>query len=229
MAVLWFQTAAEVRALQHQAYNIARMTLDKDLEQIKTDKKRAVIVDIDETILNNGPYEGRAIRINRGYPYEWDRWIDLVQAEAIPGSIDFLKYVVSRGVDVFYVTNRRERDRKSTLENLQRQGFPQAVDALLVTRTKESSKEVRRQTIAQTHHIVLLMGDNLAGFSAAFDKKSVQQRNDAVDQLRSEFGTRFIVLPNPIYGDWEDALYDYQTGLSDSVKNVRREQALKGF
>lgn len=229
MAVLWFQTAAEARALQYQAYNMARMMLDQDLVQTKTDKKRAVVVDIDETILNNSPYEGRAIRINRGYPYEWERWIDLAQAEAIPGSLEFLQYAASNNVDIFYVTNRKERDRKGTLENLRRLGFPQADDAHLLIRTEESSKEARRQYIARTHHIVLLLGDNLADFSHVFDKKSVQQRNDEVDRLKTEFGKRFIVLPNPIYGDWEDALYDYQTGLPDSVKNVRRKQALKGF
>lgn len=229
MAVLWFQTAAEARALQYQAYNIARMMLDRDLTQTKTDRKRAVIVDIDETILNNSPYEGRAIRINRGYPYEWDRWVDLAQAEAIPGSVDFLNYAVSHNVDVFYITNRKERDRKATLENLRQEGFPQADDEHLLTRAEESSKEARRQRIAQTHHIVLLLGDNLADFSHVFDRKSVQQRNNEVDRLKREFGTRFIILPNPIYGDWEDALYKYQTGLSDSVKNVRRKQALRGF
>jgi 5'-nucleotidase (lipoprotein e(P4) family) len=229
MAVLWYQTAAEARALQYQAYNIARMMLERDLAQTTTEKKRAVIVDIDETILNNSRYEGRAIRINRGYPYEWDRWIDLAQAEAIPGSVDFLNYAVSKNVDVFYVTNRKERDRKGTLENLRRLGFPQADDEHLLTRREESSKETRRRRIAETHHVVLLIGDNLADFSHVFEKKTVQQRNEEVDRLRQEFGTRFIILPNPIYGDWEDALYDYQTGISDSVKNVRRKQALKGF
>jgi 5'-nucleotidase (lipoprotein e(P4) family) len=229
MAVLWFQTAAEARALQHQAYNIARMMLERDLAQTTTEKKRAVIVDVDETILNNSRYEGRAIRINQGYPYEWDRWVDLAQAEPIPGSLDFLNYAVAKNVDVFYVTNRKERDRKGTLENLRRFGFPQADDEHLLTRGEESSKEARRRRITQTHHVVLLLGDNLADFSHVFEKQTVQQRNDEVDRLKAEFGTRFIILPNPIYGDWEDALYDYQTRMSDSVKNVRRKQALKGF
>ncbi|MGH2569469.1 MAG: HAD family acid phosphatase, partial [Bacteroidota bacterium] len=77
MAVLWFQTAAETRALQLQAYNWARIMLDNDLAETKTSKKRAVIVDIDETILDNSPYEGKMVRINRGYPFQWDEWIDL--------------------------------------------------------------------------------------------------------------------------------------------------------
>lgn len=229
MAVLWFQTAGEARALQYQAYNLARLMLDKDLAETQSSLKRAVIVDIDETILNNSPYEAKMIKIDKGYPYEWDHWIDLAQAEAIPGSVEFLKYAVSRSVDVFYVTNRKVRDKNGTLENLKRRGFPQADESHLYIRTDESSKEKRRLKIAETHHIVLLMGDNLTDFAAVFDKKGVQERNNEVDRLKEAFGRKFIVLPNPIYGDWEAAVYDYQTGLPDSIKNLRRKEALKGF
>jgi 5'-nucleotidase (lipoprotein e(P4) family) len=229
MSTLWFQTAAEVRSLQYQAYNLARMMVDRDLAQVKTDKKRAVVVDIDETILNNSPYEARAIAINRGYPYQWEQWIDRAQAEAIPGSLEFLRYAVSRNVDVFYVTNRKERDKQGTLENLRKCGFPQADESHLLLRTDTASKEQRRQKIAETHHIVLLIGDNLADFSSVFERKSVQQRNEEVDQRQADFGTKFIILPNPMYGDWEDAVYGYQTTLPDSVKNELRKKALKGF
>lgn len=229
MSVLWFQTAAETRALQYQAYNIARLMLDKDIAEVKTQKKRAVIVDIDETILNNSLYEGRAIQIGKGYPFEWDHWIDLAQAEAIPGSVDFLQNAASRGVDVFYVTNRKVRDKKGTMENLRRIGFPQVDENHFFPRTDGSSKEPRRQKIAETHRIVLLMGDNLADFAAVFERKGVQERNHEVDRLKSEFGKKFIVLPNPIYGDWEDAVYDYQTSLLDSIKNLKRKAALRGF
>ncbi|MCI0706347.1 MAG: 5'-nucleotidase, lipoprotein e(P4) family [Ignavibacteriae bacterium] len=229
MSVLWFQTAAEARALYYQAFNLARLMLDKDLAEQPTDKKRAVIVDIDETVLDNSPYEGRAIKINKGYPHDWDKWVDLAQAEALPGAVEFLQYAVSHGVDVFYVTNRKVRDKNATIENLKRKGFPQADEAHVVVRTTESSKESRRLKIAETHRIVLLMGDNLGDFAEVFDNKSVKGRNDVVDSLKSEFGKRFIVLPNPIYGDWENAIYEYQLSISDSAKNAKRKAALRGF
>ena len=229
MAVLWYQSAAEARALQYQAFNLARLMLDNDLAQTTREKKRAVVVDIDETVLDNSPFEGRAIRINRGYPYDWERWIDLSQAEPIPGAVEFLQYAVSRGVDVFYVTNRKVRDKNGTMENLKRKGFPQVEESHVYVRTDESSKEKRRMKISETHHIVLLMGDNLTDFASAFEQKSVQERNNEVDRLKQEFGKRFIVLPNPTYGDWEDAIYEYQTSLPDSVKNLKRKAALRGF
>ncbi|MGH2566955.1 MAG: 5'-nucleotidase, lipoprotein e(P4) family, partial [Bacteroidota bacterium] len=150
-------------------------------------------------------------------------------AEAIPGSVEFLQYAASRGVDVFYVTNRKPFNKNGTLENLKRKGFPQADESHLFLRTDESSKEQRRQKIAETHQIVLLIGDNLADFSSVFDRKSVQERNSEVEQLKVEFGKKFIVLPNPIYGDWEDAIYTYQSGVPDSLKNVKRKAALKVF
>ena len=229
MSVLWFQTAGEARALQYQAFNIARLMLEKDLAEMTHEKKRAVIVDIDETVLDNSPYEGRAIRINKGYPHDWDKWMNAAQAEPLPGAVDFLKYAVSKGVDVFYVTNRRAQYKDATLNNLKNKGFPQAEESHLFLRTDEGSKEKRRETISATHDIVLLMGDNLGDFAAVFDDKSVADRNAAVDRMKNEFGKRFIVLPNPAYGDWENAVYGYQLSSSDSIKNLKRKAALKGF
>jgi 5'-nucleotidase (lipoprotein e(P4) family) len=229
MSVLWFQTAAEARALQYQAYNIARLRLNADLADKKPSKKRAVVVDIDETIVNNITYEGQMIRINKEYPYEWGKWIDMAEAKALPGSVEFLSYAVSKGVDVFYVTGRTMREKPATLQNLRKCGFPQVSDDHVFVRADESSKEKRRLKISENHRTVLLMGDNLADLSAVFDRKSVAERNAEVDNLKDEFGNRFIVLPNPVYGDWETALYGYQSGLSDSAKNVIRKEALKGY
>ncbi len=229
MAVLWFQTAAEARALQYQAYNIARLRLNADLANKKSSKKRAVVVDIDETIVDNINYEGQMIKINKEYPFEWGKWIDRAEAKALPGSVEFLSYAVSKGVDVFYVTGRTVREKPATLQNLKQCGFPQVSEDHVLVRTDESGKEKRRLKISESHRIVLLMGDNLADLSVVFDRKSVAERNAEVDKLKDEFGNRFIVLPNPVYGDWESALYAYQSGLSDSVKNVLRKQALRGY
>jgi 5'-nucleotidase (lipoprotein e(P4) family) len=226
MAVLWFQTAAEARALHYQAFNLARMLLDAELAADTTKRKRAVVVDVDETVLDNSPYEGRMIQINRGYPFEWSEWIDMAAAKALPGAVEFLNYAVSRGVEVFYVTNRTERDKPATMLNLQRQGFPQVTPEHVMVKAESSSKESRRKLIRQTHHIVLLMGDNLGDFADDFQQKPIAERASEVDRFREEFGKKFIVLPNPIYGDWEDAFYGYERGLSEAEKNKRRKQHL---
>lgn len=229
-SVLWFQTAAEARALQYQAFNLARIILDEDLKRSPKDaRNRAIIVDVDETVLDNSRYEGRMIKENTSYPAQWDEWIDLARAEPIAGAIDFLTYADAKDVEIFYVTNRTVRDKGGTLENLKHMGFPQAIESHLFLMTDGSSKEARRQTISEKHRIVLLMGDNLNDFAQVFEKLTLDYRTRVVDSLRLEFGKRFIVLPNPIYGDWEDALFNYSRDLSEREKRSRRLDVLKSF
>jgi 5'-nucleotidase (lipoprotein e(P4) family) len=228
LAINWYQTAAEFRALSYQAYNVGRIMLDQELKKRST-KKRAVVVDVDETVLDNSPHAARLVFENRGYPHLWDEWVNAAKAEALPGAVEFLRYAVSNGVDVFYVSNRRVDQIKVTAKNLAACGFPQAVPSHMLFKERESTKEPRRQTILKTHNIILLLGDNLNDFADVFEGKNVQERAEAVDKLKEEFGRRFIVLPNPIYGDWEGALYDYNYRLSAVEKDQRRKQALRSF
>lgn len=229
MATLWMQTSAEYRALCYQAFNVAQVQLERALANREADKKYAVIVDIDETVLDNSPYQAMLILENTSYPDGWAGWMDLGQAEAVPGAIDFLNMADSLGVDVFYVSNRRISGLEGTLKNLQELGFPQAVESHLYLRIDDSSKESRREAIDRTHEIVLLMGDNLNDFAMAFEEKSVADRLAAVDRTKDAFGHRFIVLPNPTYGEWEGAVYDYNWRLPDSEKNQLRKSHLRGY
>ncbi len=229
MAVLYLQHAAEARALRYQAYALARLRLDEYLQTHTSHKKLAVVVDIDETVLDNAPYEAKLIKANTAYPAFWKEWCELAEADAIPGAVGFLNYAVSRGVDVFYVSNRRLELLEPTMENLRRKGFPQVEVGHIYLRTNESSKENRRLEIQKTHDIVLLLGDNLADFAAVFEHQPTRLRNQTVDRLKEEFGKRFIVLPNPMYGDWEGALYDYQWQLPAEQKALLRHRALEDF
>ncbi len=226
MANLWVQTAAEVQALYHQAYNTARRRLYEALRK-KYDRPPAVIVDIDETVLDNSPYATMQIITNQSYPAGWKQWTDRASARALPGAVAFLQEAVAAGVDVFYVSNRRVAELDATLENLRRRGFPQAERSHLLLRQDTSSKKERRAKISETHEIILLAGDNLADFSHIFEKKSVADRARLVEELKEEFGSRFIVLPNPVYGDWEGAVYEYNYRASDAEKDAMRKKALR--
>ena len=229
LAIVWYQAAGEFRALCYQAFNLARLRLDNDFLKNKSAKKRAVIVDIDETVLDNSPHAARLIKENASYPVLWNEWVAAAQAAAIPGAVEFLTYAVSKGADVFYISNRRVDQIDATVTNLAAAGFPQATAEHMLFKDKESGKENRRQKVAQTHDIVLLMGDNLNDFSHVFEAKNVGDRFAEVDRLREEFGNKYIVLPNPIYGDWEAALYGYNYRISDEEKDAKRKGALKGF
>ena len=230
-AVLWIQNAGEVKALAHQAFNVARLRLDQDLRSRgKGKKRRAVVVDVDETVLDNGPYGGWGILTGKSYPAGWQEWVEMGQAQALPGAVEFLSYAASKGVSVFYITNRKDQGqgRAATIRNLKNLGFPVEEENVML-RTKGRSKIARRQQVLHNHRIVLLVGDTLGDFAGAFEHKSQEERNQAVDKMHQAFGKRFIVLPNPVYGDWEGAIYKGQFSLPDSEKVRLRRKALRSF
>jgi 5'-nucleotidase (lipoprotein e(P4) family) len=228
-AVLWQQSSAEARALQYQAYALARLMLDRDLRvNARLKRQRAVVVDVDETVLDNSAPQA-ALVINRQAftPAGWTDWCNRAKAPAIAGAVEFLRYAATRHVRVFYVTNRRDAEKAGTITNLKQLGFPDVSDETVVVRTDVSSKEPRRQKISERYRIVLLCGDNLADFSNVFEGKTTEERAAAVDAARQKFGAQFIVLPNPMYGDWENAIYGYDSRLSEQEKAARRKAALK--
>jgi 5'-nucleotidase (lipoprotein e(P4) family) len=231
MSVLWFQTSAEMRALSYQTFYFAKTQLDADRQvQKKGDRRRAVVVDVDETVLDNSPHSAKTILENKSFPYGWSEWVNRANAEALPGAVEFMNYAVEKGYDVFYVSNRTAKDELAgTMTNLRDRGFPQADSSHILLRTTESSKEGRRELIRKTHDIVLLLGDNLNDLDLAFERKATDDRFKEVDRLKAEFGPRYIVLPNPMYGEWESAAYKYQRGLSDDEKGRMRRAALKSF
>lgn len=236
-AVLFMQKAAEFRAIAYQAFNIARMRLDADFDKknlkklSKTERQRtrAVVVDIDETVLDNSPHQAELIKNRMPFTSSiWTAWVNRREAKAIPGAVAFLKYANSKGVRVFYVSNRNETEKQGTIDNLKAVGFPDVSDETVLVRTTESGKEPRRQSISAKHRIVLLMGDNLNDFSNVFERKSVGDRFAEVDRTRELFGEKYIVLPNAMYGDWESAIYEYER-LSEVEKTAKRNHALESY
>ncbi|MBS1764387.1 MAG: 5'-nucleotidase, lipoprotein e(P4) family [Bacteroidetes bacterium] len=207
------QKAAEYMALCYQAYNIATLRLDESLKDTVNTKPKAIVTDIDETFLDNSKYAVHQGLMGKDYDtVTWKQWTSLGDADTLAGALSFFKYAASKNVEVFYITNRVAEERAGTLKNLQKYGFPFADEAHLITKSDKSSKEERRLKVAETHNIVLLIGDNLADFSSMFDKKSVNERAANAQQNASLFGKKFIVLPNSGYGDWESALYHYNYG-----------------
>jgi 5'-nucleotidase (lipoprotein e(P4) family) len=236
-AVLFMQKAAEYRALSYQAFNVARWQLDADFDKKnlkrlpKAERRmpRAVVVDVDETVLDNSP--AQAVQVKNRLPFipeKWTEWVNMRKAKAIPGAVDFLKYASSKGVRVFYVSNRVEVEKAATLDNLKALGFPDATDETILIKTTESSKKARRATITAKYRIVLLAGDNLDDFSEVFERKTITDRFAEVDKVRDWWGKRFIVLPNAMYGTWEGAIYDYGR-LSEAQKSEKRLNALETY
>nr|WP_088085956.1 5'-nucleotidase, lipoprotein e(P4) family [Bacillus sp. OV166] len=231
MSVLWFQSAGEAKGLYYQGYNIGRMRLDEIMkkERGKNNLKPAIVLDIDETILNNSPHQARYVIAGRKIPFNWNEWFNRTKAKPLPGAIEFLHYANSLGVEIYYISNRYESQKTAAIKNLQIVGAPQAdSDHVLLLQPGEIGKETRRRQVGRTHEILLLFGDNLGDFSG-FDVLSVSERNQAVDRYREEFGKKLILFPNPMYGDWEGAIYNYDYKKSDEEKAKLRKKFMQTY
>lgn len=231
-AVLWVQTAVEFRATALQAYARARQQLDAALadpawtaalEQTADASALppAVVLDLDETVLDNSPFQARAIRTQvetratgrraEGFdPVAWDAWCAEGKAGAIPGAVEFLRYARSRGVTPFFVSNRTGPLEAATRRNLAALGVEvsDAPDTVLLRNERPewaaSDKTARRQAVARTHRILLLVGDDLGDFVPADGSVAVRAERLAAHEAR--WGTQWIVLANPMYGSWERAI-----------------------
>ena len=213
-AAAYQQLAAEYRALCYQAYNIAHFRLEQQLQQ-PHDHPLAIITDIDETLLNNSPNSVQQSLSGKDFDSQsWYEWTSKASADTVPGALNFLKYASANGVSIYYITNREEKERVGTVQNLQRFNFPDADNVHLLPRQVTSSKEIRRQQVMKDYTVVLLLGDNLGDFSDLFDKRSEEVRMDNTNKVAPLFGSKFIVLPNPVYGDWESVLYRYNYNYS---------------
>lgn len=228
LAVNWMQESGEFKALSYQAFNFARIVFDN--AAAPNGQKKAVVVDLDETMLDNSAYA--AWRIKNNIPFkqaDWTRWVNARQTTAMAGAVEFNNYVNSRGGKVFYVSNRLEKEEQAaTLENMKRLGFTGVDDQSLLLKTDRSNKSVRFQQVQdQGYAIVAFMGDNLNDFGDKTYRKDNAQRRQFVDQNKQLFGTKFIVLPNPSYGDWESGMAKGYYSLTPQGKLDARRKALR--
>jgi len=231
MAMDWVQTSAEYRALCYQAYNMGKMIVDQSIANYKKgdDKPLAIVTDIDETILNNSTYDAGHIGHNDSYnETTWGQWVNAEKAKAMPGSVEFLKYAASKGVAIFYMSNRKEATGlEATINNLKALGYPYADKEHMSLKTDTSDKQPRRDGITKDYNVILYMGDNANDFPIDTYHKNMQDRNALVDQNKDNFGTKFIMLPNPLYGDWEGALSKtFYWGLNPAEKAAARKAVL---
>jgi acid phosphatase len=223
-ATLWQQTSAEYRAAAMQAYDEASEVLPIALadsgwtaavEQEGDDFSTlppAVVLDVDETVLDNSPQQVRTILAGGSFdPEVWGAWVEEARAPAVPGAREFLALADSLGVAVFYVTNRDQPLEAATRRNLESEGLPldPEVDTILSRGERESwgsDKTSRREAIAERYRIVLLVGDDFNDFVLA--RLPREERDRLVERYADRWGDRWIVLPNPVYGSWEGALYE---------------------
>ncbi len=212
MAVAWKQTAAEYKALYYQAYNIARMQLERVLSaQTDGEKPLAVVMDVDDTILNTIDYWEYLINHNKDFFDDsiWDQWIPKNKVVPTPGSLDFLTFCKDNAVEVFYITSRNQGPKtyEYAMDHLKINGLPFADEKHLTVLTETSNKQKRQDKIANDYEIVLFMGDNLNDFRRVYYVKDVDERTRLMEHDKDLFGRKFILLPNPTDGHWIRAIF----------------------
>ncbi len=229
LALVWMQSSAEYRELCYQAYNLADMLVEKSIAAAKPgDKPLAIIADLDETLLDNSAYDAGFIGHNDAFSDKtWTQWEIAAQAAAMPGAADYLNDVRKKRVEIFYVTNRDQVGLEGTIKNLKALGYPSADTSHVLVSTGSSDKQGRFDLVTKDYNVVVYMGDNANDLPIGTWHKSMKDRNAIVDQNRSKFGTLFVALPNPSYGDWEGALASGYYGMTPQEKNEARKSVLK--
>ena len=222
-SILWAGTAVEHRGALIQAYSTARSELDKALRDrnwtaaIEQEGSKfqslppAIVMDLDETVFDNSPFEAQRALAGASYSETiWTTWAEAGRAAPLPGALAFTIYARSRGVEVIYVTNRDAALKKATRANLERDGFPldPKADTLYCKGEKPewtSDKGTRRAEIARRYRILLLFGDDLGDFMSGA-ANTVERRRELSARYDDRWGTKWIVLPNAMYGSWENSL-----------------------
>ena len=199
-AVRWFRTSAEQRAAYLQTYRAAGAELDRLAEGVRV--PWAVILDADETVLDNSLYEQQRAEQGLGYsPESWAAWVGQEAAPALPGAVDFTRRARALGGRVVIVTNRDEALCPATRRNLEKVGVAAAA---VLCRSGASDKNPRFRAVETGTaglpplRVLLWVGDNIQDFP---DLTQAGLRGGPAAAF-AEFGHRYWVLPNPMYGSW---------------------------
>ncbi len=234
IATQWFQTSAERQVLSEQVYHQALQAVNHAMDDpqhtalpIQTAfpgrirLPLAVILDVDETVLDNSAYQAMLIEKGKTFPYGWDDWIARAEAPAIPGVLHFMDALEQRHVTPIFITNRhcakrpgkilpcpQERD---TIRNLLKIGISSDIRAESVMLAGEepgwnSEKEIRRITLLNQFRVAAIVGDDLGDFMPGVRNASPASRIKAAKDAGKNWGKLWFMLPNPMYGGWLQAL-----------------------
>jgi len=194
--VRWVVNSTEYKSLCHQTYNHATLQLNQ-YNDMKKNKKLAIIMDLDETVLDNSQYQIDIFEKNESYkPETWAKWVLKEEAKLVPGAKEFIDIVREKGIQLIFISNRMNARLKATINNMKKCKVSSESDIYLLRLDKADKKTVRRNEVYtasgrmskyQKFEIALYIGDAMGDFPTKdFDK----------------FGNNQIILPNPMYGKW---------------------------
>ena len=247
-AVAWVQTSVEYKALAEQTYRAAADRLHAALKEPHWDAlvpeergnpaaglKPAVVLDVDETVLDNSPYQARLIRDGEEYDeVSWDRWVAEKKAQPVPGVLDFARAAAAQGVRLLYISNRAVHLKEATLANLRAVGLPVADDSVFLglgtvvegCEQHGSEKNCRRRLAGREYRVLMQFGDQIGDF-VQVSANTLEGRDALFNEYADWFGERWFMLPNPTYGSWEPALFGNEWSQSRQVRRQAKRAALE--
>jgi len=245
-AVLWMQRSVEYRASALTAFALARVRLEQALAdpswtaapREQTGRYQslppAVILDIDETLLDNSGYQAwMALKDTTFDPKTWNAYVNTVTSLAIPGAVEFATYAAARGVKVFYISNRAAEEEPATRKNLEKLGFPldDKIDTVLSAREQPdwgSAKGTRRAVVARNYRVLLNVGDNFGDFVDEY-RGTEAERLRVMEEHKDRWGREWIMLANPAYGSFESAPFKHDFKLSNGDRRRAKRAVLDAW
>ncbi len=230
-AVSWMQTSAEYIAVTTGAYQSAARSLDAALADPNwtaayeqgtdlANKPPAVILDLDETVLDNSAFQAKAVADDTPFSEAaFQAWVKEARAGAIDGAVRFLDNALLKGVAPFYITNRVCDPMSAddpTVRVLKQHRIPFDPSRLLC-KTSTSDKTERRRHVAAKHRVLLLLGDDFNDF--VLPPASVAARADLARFHADKWGVKWFLIPNPTYGSWERAV---GSTVAEKLKALRQ-------
>ncbi|QGW66648.1 acid phosphatase [Lysobacter soli] len=246
-AVLWVQTSAEYQAATTTVYRAAADKLDVALKEKNWDAlvtgergnaatglPPAVVMDVDETVLDNSPYQARLVSQGKEYDeVTWDAWVAEKKAKAVPGVVEFAKAASAKGVTILYLSNRAVHLKDATIANLKAVGMPVKDDSVFLglgtvvegCEQNGSEKDCRRRLAGQQYRVLMQFGDQLGDF-VQVTANTRDGRSQLLDEYGDWFGERWFMLPNPTYGSWEPALFNNDWAQPREARREAKRAAL---
>ena len=249
-AVLWVQRSVEYRATTLSLFRAAADHLDaaiaeKNWDALVPDERDnpdawaglppAVIMDIDETVLDNSPYQARLVRDGAEYDEStWAAWVAEKKAEPVPGVVDFARAASEKGVTILYLSNRAQHLNEATLANLRAVGMPVKDDSVFLglgthvegCEQHGSEKLCRRRLAGRDYRVIMQFGDQLGDFVQVIANTDAA-RDGLLEEYGDWFGERWWMLPNPTYGGWEPALFNNAWDQPREQRRALKREALR--
>jgi acid phosphatase len=247
-AVAWSQTAIEHDLIYLQTYRDAQARLlaaakDRNWNALPTNDRAvpgnglppAVVLDIDETVLDNSPYQARLVRSGGQYnEADWAAWCKEEAARALPGAVEFTQFAAKHGIAVIYISNRAKDLDQATLANLRKVGLPvSGAEAFLGLGTFVegceqigTEKGCRRQRISRKYRVLMQFGDQIGDFVTVLANNAIGRRK-AIAPYMGWIGSRWFVLPNTTYGSWEPALFNNDWSAPLELRRQQKIDALR--